>query len=341
MKSREGSVVVGLIVTMVLLSALAAAMLAQTSTGSIGLVNENSSTRAYYMAESGFRYASAKLDHSGHSALNSLHDHGSFSLGDHGSFTLEFKTYVFDITGGDGTTELAAKVPFGDAPTLPAAAGLGKSFYAKIGDGAVEAFDTISVDAPPNEDIVRFTKTIGTWSAPTGERASLVVKSNGDAVSEGGDFNLKAESPADAFPPYNGYVVADGKTYSYKRRETDKLVGIFIVDDTVWQTPSLNDGDDIALQGLTELHSSGSYGVGDMETSREIVYHIPLSTAEKTEFVERDWGNVGDTSNLPHWEDSSLGSHEVQMIGGDSALRVTGTGAAGSDSGSLISFDWG
>lgn len=331
-KSKQsGSVLVGLLITLVLVSSLGAAMLSQTSTGFFDLGFENSSARAYYLAESGYRYAAAKLQHG--ADMDSLHSHGAYSLGAQGSFTLVFKTHIFDITGGDGTPQLVTEVPFGDAPSLPSEAGTGNSFYMKI-DNNTESFDSISIDASPDDHIVRFTKNTGNWNAPSGKRIQLLVKSNGDALSEGGDLNLQSTSPADTFPLYNGRIVVDNKTYQYKKRETNKLVGVTRVDDSSWVSPSLYDGAEILLQNFMELHSTGTFGGGTTMTSREIVYSIPLAGSQQVEYHD----SFDDRS---HWSDTSLlGTHGIESIGGDNVLKVTGTDTGPAPKSSLISFEW-
>lgn len=316
-KGQAGTVLIGLIVTMVFLSALAAAMIAQTTTGSLGFVNENSSLRAYYLAESGFRYAAAKLKHK--ASMDDLHSQ-SFSLGNKGSFSLEFTTYIFEVTGGIGTNELVTKVSFGKAPLLTG------SGYVKVGNLDL-TFDAVTIDASPNDNVVRFTSA-QPWNVFVGEDVKLVVKSNGAAVSEGGDLIL--DSSADAFPPYNGRFKADSNTYQYKKRETGKLVGITCVGSWVAPSPSAY----IILQAFTQLSSTGTYGEGDMAVSRKIVYNIPLSTFEKSEFHD-----TFETKD--NWEQvSTLGSHGIETIGGDKALKVTGTTSVGvTDVGSLIKLD--
>lgn len=337
-KGQAGSALIGLIVTMVFLGALAAVMIAQTTTGSLGFVNENYSLRAYYLAESGFRYAAAKLKNGGESALDTLLNHdgdgdgnsdGSFSLGNKGSFTLEFTTYIFEVTGGIGTNELVTRVSFGKAPLLT---GTG-SGYVKVGNNPVQPFDAVTVDASPNDDVVRFTNNTQIWNVFDGEDVKLVVKRDGSPVSEGGDLNLQAGS-SDAFPQYNGRFKADDKIYQYKEREPDKLREITRVDDSTWEAPSLLGGDDIVLQAFAELTSTGTYGEGNMAVSRKIVYNIPLSTSEKSEFHD-----TFETKD--NWEEVfTLGTHDIETIGDDSVLKVTGTDSVGGgDEGSLIKLD--
>ncbi len=327
---NNGAVLIGLVIAMVIISTLGAAMLSQTSVGKFSIAGDNSSIQAYYLAESGFRYAAAKIEHG--DDMDVLHNHGEYLLGNIGSFFLDFKPYIFDITGGDGTTELVTKVPFGDAPEVSLTAGSGDFYYLKIGVVS-EAFDSISIDASPNDNIVRFTKT-GSWNVTNGQRVRLVVKSDGTALSEGGDLMLKSISPADVFPLRNGYIIVDNKTYRYEKRETDRLVGITRVGSSWGTSPALSDGDDIVLKSFMTLKSTGRVGTGAMTTTREITYNIPLSESGKIEFHDM-------FEDRSHWEaTSSSGSHSVETIESDKALKVTGTSTLGTDEEkSLINFE--
>jgi len=251
---NNGAVLIGLVIAMVIISTMGAAMLSQTSVGKFSLAGDNSSIQAYYLAESGFRYAAAKIVHG--ADMDVLHNHGEYLIGSTGGFLLEFKPYIFDITGGDGTTELVTRVPFGDAPDISSTAGPGIYYYLKIGV-ITEAFDSISIDPAPNDNIVKFTKTVP-WNVTNGQRVRLVVKSDGTSLSEGGDLMLKSTSPADVFPLRNGYIIADNKTYRYEKRETNKLVGITRVGDSWGTSPALSDGDDIVLKSFMTLKSTGS-----------------------------------------------------------------------------------
>ncbi|MCX5849014.1 MAG: type II secretion system protein [Deltaproteobacteria bacterium] len=58
---EKGSVLIGLIVTMVIMAALGAALLALTSTSSVNQAYGVMAQKAYYLAESGFRYAGSQF----------------------------------------------------------------------------------------------------------------------------------------------------------------------------------------------------------------------------------------------------------------------------------------
>jgi len=71
-----------------------------------------------------------------------------------------------------------------------------------------------------------------------------------------------------------------------------------------------------------------------MTTAREVTYSIPLSESDKIEFHDV-------FEDRSHWETtSSSGSHSIETIDGDKALKVTGTATLGTDEEkSLIDFD--
>ena len=60
--NQKGSILIGIIAAMVLFAAIGTAMLSLTSTATMNQVMANSAARAYYLAESGVRYARWYLD---------------------------------------------------------------------------------------------------------------------------------------------------------------------------------------------------------------------------------------------------------------------------------------
>ena len=59
--SSRGAMLISLIITMVILSVLGAAMLSFFSTSTMSQLGGSSSMKAYYLAESGYRYADSEL----------------------------------------------------------------------------------------------------------------------------------------------------------------------------------------------------------------------------------------------------------------------------------------
>ena len=92
---ETGNVLVGLIVTMLIFAALGAGMLSLTSTSTTSQVAANSAARAYYIAESGFRYAASEY-------LNTVDGNGRYNSKDEKNGTLEaLNGTLFTLAGGD------------------------------------------------------------------------------------------------------------------------------------------------------------------------------------------------------------------------------------------------
>ena len=133
---QKGSILIGIIAAMVLFAALGTALLSLTSTATMSQVMANSTARAYYLAESGFRYiqglySGTESENDRDSMLESLHGR-TFTLNNNeGSFYLDVYPYYLKVTGDPyGTNTLNTKVPGGLAPGFSPTRG-----YLKIGSG--------------------------------------------------------------------------------------------------------------------------------------------------------------------------------------------------------------
>ncbi len=340
---QEGAVLIGLIITMVILAVLGVAMFSLTGTSTLSQVGANSSARAYYLAESGYRYTKGQYDNAADenakdSALEAMHNKTFTLLGNDGKFTLEIYPYYFKTTEAPTGNTLKTKVPGGVLSELKNAVENGG--YLKIA-GHVYQYTSASVTS---YSIVTFTKSSNWPYIPENTDVLSVAKSKaGEAqiVSKGGSLTLEAGTP-DAFPSRNGTVQVNGHIYSYKQLDlaNNQLTGIEDPSDPNMPSFTVASNTDITLQKFVKLHSTGTFGQGSAATSREIVYHVPLPIlpyAEKAEFHET-------FEDKTHWEETStLGTHAVQTIGDDKALKVTGTGSVrggAGDVGSLIALEW-
>lgn len=315
----SGAVLIGLIIVISILSALGAGMLSQSTTEDYHAISGKNDSQAYYLAESGLRYAAAKLRGEG-SLVDQLQQHGAYTVGNAGTFTVHFDTYVFDVTSGGGTNTLAVQVPFGTVPDLdqPNVAG-----YLVTDEGTPQDFDSVTI-SDTNGDSLQFVKNSGSWTAQNGTRVRLCIPVGTSYTytttgAEGGDLNVGAVDDSSRFPLYNGRFSAGGRTYRYRMRDsaTGNLLGVKRPpDDTSsWVDPSGN----LILQNFLEMRSTGTTGAAALQTSRVITYYIPLSESNQSEFYDF-------FEDRSHWEASSkLGSHAIESIGGDNALRVTGT----------------
>jgi len=115
----QGSILVALIIAMLFISALGAAMLPLTATSTFSRMEANSGTRAYFLAESGLRYAASQYLNAGsetakNDQLEAVHNQTYTLANDDGQFHIDIYPFFF-ITTSDpaGTNTLNTKVPGG------------------------------------------------------------------------------------------------------------------------------------------------------------------------------------------------------------------------------------
>ncbi len=326
LKGPKGSVLIGLIVTIVIFAALGAAMLPLTSTSTLNQVMANRSARAYFLAESGYRYAASRYMNAGDESakdatLEEMNNQGIYtlSLNNDGLFHLNIFPYYFITTSDpNGGTTLDTKVPGSFPPDLTLTLGrlkIGTNYYDYSGSSRHGPYVTF-VTARPMP------------SVPVGTNVfSVAITTNEEQpVSKGDSLILEAGSGV-AFPHRNGTFAVNGHIYSYKERSDNRLIGIDDPDNPNMMPFSVAANSDIDLQKFVELHSEGTFGQGSMSTTREIIYYVPIgwvlrgASAGKTE-----WRDTFDDKT--HWfeEDdgtSILGSHGIVPVDGDMALKVT------------------
>lgn len=335
MAGKRGSILIGLIITIVILAVFGAAMLSLFSTSSFSQIGRNSSMRAYYLAESGYRYASGEYSNAGgessqNDMLESLNNTNYTLSGDDGKFHLDIYPYYYVATAYHpaGSITLNTKIPGGSPPglTIPSTGRL------KIES---DYYNYSAVNQSGQNVTFAMSQPISTVQEGKTILPVAISSSSLQSVSEG-EMLLIQPGTADAFPLRNGSFVVNNHSYSYETLDlaNNRLIGIRDPEDPDMPTFTVGSDTDIFLLKFVELHSTGIFGQGSsIEANREIVYNVPLSTAYDAEFHE----TFDDKSK---WE-SLRGTHETKTIGGDSALKVTGTvSQPGVPKVSLIALDW-
>ncbi len=360
---QRGSVLIGLIVTMLLIFSMGVAMFSITTTTSYNRVWTNSSAKAYYLAESGFRYADTEYK-------NTVNPDGDDDYKDDRNQLLqtwhspdppgtpvlfnfdgnmdkfELKAYPYYLVTAasyaSGATTIQAGFA-GEKPAgfnVPAAPGKVIIGLKKKSDLDNSLYTYTAYDA----GTTTFTLSSGLTAAVSDHMdIYLVTNPAADALplSKGGNLTL---TDASFFPNRNGIFdivdqQKDDVIYAYTAKNGNILQGVFNIKDPDGNFDSINvlTSDDIVLYSFLDLHAIGIVDQGGgLEAKREIVYSIPtdpnvIRTAEYHETFE----------DLSKWKDSAVGSHAIETIGGDKALRVTGTEAyGGSPMASLIEFKW-
>ncbi len=337
---QHGTVLLGLIVTLIILSVLGAAMLSFFTTSTMSQISGNSSMRAYYLAESGFRYADGELANTSMSVRDSkietLHDTDYTLTNDNGTFHLDMYPFFFKTTADPGgTTILDAKVPGGFPPGLALTSG-----YVDIDNERYHYSN-----ATQSGSTVTFTRASGNWpSIDLGTTIHSASKPDGNQTINSADNYLDLETStgsANAFPELNGTFRVSGTSglWFYGKRSVNRLEGVSPFGDPAWSkttTLELDGTDDIILDKYVELRSTGIiYASQPLETKRELIYYAPLSESYKIAFHETFDDKGKWTEKKGTFGIGSMG------MGGGSALTVTGTASlGGDDTGSLIAFDW-
>ena len=132
--SLRGSILIGLIVTMVIMSALGAGMVSMFGTSNIGNVASMFQPRANYMAESGFAYAVKEyLSISNGETMIPLNHNRKFTLENGDSFKIFFYPYWFKSSSISGSTLTVNPVAIVNGVD---------SFPSKFRPAAIETFAT-------------------------------------------------------------------------------------------------------------------------------------------------------------------------------------------------------
>lgn len=328
-----GSALLGLIGTIVVFSLLGAAMLSMTTSSSYSQMGGSSATRAYYLAEAGMRYAASQFRNaSGEDAKDAILEYihsRDYALSSDGTFHLEVYPYYFKTTvDPNGTNTLPTKFPGG----VPADMSIPTSGYLKL---RTESTPRQYTGRTVSGTTVTFTMA-STLTMTTNSNVLPVGQHQASDQSLSKDGNLTLATGAGFFPALNGTFTigtalsttgSSTAVYSYKRRSGNVLYGIRLS-----QTPSTSftitvpASAFITSMKFVNLQSRGTFGQGTLfQSSRTISYSIPIGwvtvagSTEKAKFTDR-------FDDLSHWFSSEdLGEHSIASVGGNNAMKVTGT----------------
>ena len=343
----KGNVLVGLVVTMLLFAALGAGMVSMTGTSSTSQVVGNTAVRAYYIAESGFRYAASRYLNTTdannrydskdekNQTLQALDNRTYNMSADDGQFLLRIYPYFLSVLAdaNQNATSLYTRFP-GSQPngfTLPPAGIIARIKIGNIVHSygsyniATGQFSSIS---PPLVETVYQNATVKLVGIPSGSAL----------LSQGGNLTLAS---ANFFPQIQGRIKINGVAYGYTTADysTNTLQDIYKVDDPSESfSISVDTTTDVVVEPFVQVRSIGSVGTGDLAAMREVVYNTPLpekpGAIEAVEFLD-------EFNDLGNWNTATLGSFAIENIGGTNALAVSSVEPGfGILKASLIGFNW-
>jgi outer membrane protein assembly factor BamB len=246
--SKDGNVLVYIIVVMLIFAVLGVTMVSLFSTSISSSATANESRRAFYMAESGIRYGMSELRNGNFSTslINRLNSVASYHVPPSGDFNLKifsagFKSPTGATTGsGDNDivlTTKAGKIPGDYSSPTDSVLYVVNSAYTETDyqnspptTARVKGFRTESANS------IKLTLAddfqVGTGKAEVVLFA--VHPSHNQTTVNVGDSVYLDPAAAKVFPRYNGAVKIHGKTYLYKERvDNPTNVGLRGLNHTV------------------------------------------------------------------------------------------------------------
>jgi prepilin-type N-terminal cleavage/methylation domain-containing protein len=307
----RGSILIGLIVTMVIVAVLAAAMLPMFSSSYMNQVYADQGRKAYFLAESGFTYAQHQFFEANTEAAKEAviadMNGKTYTFADGNSFKFDIYPYWFKTraTAGGSTalvTDSLAGFPFnalsaGNIRVGSAAGGYNYYSYTSASAGSL-TFSGLSPSLQPTD---------------AGLDVQLVALSNNGGNTVGNGGNIIISNGAGAFPEFNGTFTFDptpagippGTVFRYERRTGNALQNVTLSDlRRTWINFSVSNGTKVVLDKFLIVHSTGTIG----SAFRKVTYYVPLGwmaggVFRKVEHLDKDMTHFFTGS------DNSIGTH--------------------------------
>jgi hypothetical protein len=229
---ERGAILLALIAALVIFSTLSAVMISMFGASAMGQAASNNIMRAYYLAESGFRYAASlyvnAADESARETQMLAMNNREYTLsGNDGKFRLTVYPYYYKYVSTVSTTSpytISTKVP-GEFPFPPPGSAYNLAYYyntnawvavSKPGDPnpVYDKITGVSTHTYQGFNEVRFYKTTGTWDVSPGtrivpacvpDRAMLTLTDmDGDGIPDLVCKNDSNNAGIRIFPPRNG-----------------------------------------------------------------------------------------------------------------------------------------
>ena len=342
-RHERGNVLVGLVVILLLFAALGTGIVSLIGTSSTSQVTGNTAVRAYYIAESGFRYAASRY-------LNTTDTNNRYKSQDEKNQTLEdLHDDLFTLGGGDDGQFRLKIFPY--FLTANGNASVGSSgMYTKFSGGKPEGFTLpLIVDNARVKigDVVysynSYNDSTGqlTLSSPLEETVydNAIIKliglpSGSATLSQGGDLTL---ADGGFFPKVQGRININGVSYGYFNRDGNVLQNVTMAQDPEESfSISVDTSTEVVLEPFVQVRSIGMVGQGELAAAREVVYNVPIPDRSTETIVFRD-----DFNDLSNWSSPTYGSFAIEDRGGENVLAVTAVEPGfGVLKAGLIAFNW-
>lgn len=334
--NNKGSILIAIIATIAVAGILGAGAIAFLTSGESQNVSRLFGQRAYYNAESGFRYALSAImeekDNDTAFAENIINKDKLFKTGDSEGFYLDFQSYYFRPFSG-------ALVSVGNPPdSIKAGINISQGkFELKVKDKSKREIYSVK---DINYDSGKITANDFPKNMDKDENAFIVISADEDKiVSEGGEIKIKGELKA-FIPPFNGVVAINGHTLMYERFEGDTLKGLKALPLSGSQFPGsgveINDDTDIVFRRYVKIVSTGVAGEGSFKEARVVLSrNQPLYSKDDFAILSEVFDGLKEYEK----SQSVIGGHKLDKDTG--ILKVTETkGAPPKGKESLFEYNW-
>ncbi|MGD0278174.1 MAG: type II secretion system protein [Smithella sp.] len=342
----RGSILVGLIVTMVVMAVLAAAMLPMFSASYLNEVYADQGRRVYYLAESGYRYASSVYrwaqsdDAHKNAALTQVNGKTYVLLNNQGSFSIVVYPLWFSAGATTaGATSLVTTSPGSVPVEFTGTTTSGYLYIKNIGYYSYTGF-TVSAGSPPTvtfSGIAASSPTTGALPAIAANTTNVYpsAKASGIAqsLSNGGSLTLSTTGGYAFLPLLNGNFtlspaptgnnnITSNTIFRYASRSGNTLNNVTTADPTVnktWTSAiTVPASDNVNVQPFIRVASTGTFG----STSRILTYNVPIGYVNGGALQKQQYyDNMTSGSNWVTASGSTLGT---QTFNSGGAMQVTG-----------------
>lgn len=345
---ENGGVLIGLIIIILIFAVLGTVLMQLFPMAISTHLSSSQSLRAYYNAESGYRYAASKYLHGAsgqdrdkvlllYDATNNplgINDLKFDLLNNQGSFIPSFEGFFYEFAGISGGTVTATA--YGIIPTGLSGTS-GKLLFYDDPDHIVGSYTGVTRNDNSN---ITFTGVSINGSADVSSSTRLFVGAT--ALSTTGDtltIDTTNYNGYELFPEKygnfrvfndNGEALYGGEMFRYKTKNTATLQDIVNITGDEVLDANVN-GKNIMLQRFIRMTSVGQFGSSTSPATRRLVYNVPIEAdpggikLDTTEDIYDDinWDNFIDDN--PYVSSTSLGDWIKDTPGGDDALTVDKT----------------
>ncbi len=339
LQGQRGAMLVTLIAAMVVFAALGAVMIGMFGTSALSQVAGNSAMKAYYLAESGFRYAASEYiagtsETLRETAIESMHNQ-TYQLADGGGrFQLLIHPYYYRSKALPSGLYLDARIiggfPFKLANGLPDASYFNNGSWVRIerADNSIDYAKLWGVSYLASEGgKLQLTRMVGSSAAnwdsapaipvPIGSRIvpACVPDSSKLSLTDDGDLFFVSDSGARAFPDRNGtmMVMLSGEStpriLSYRELDlTNKKFkgvrdpnGITITGKQVVNPGTVEPyANYVTMTNFVRVESTGTFGTGASAVNRKVTYFTPIGSAKGEQAPKSKFHD--DMQDLTKWQ---------------------------------------